>query len=77
MIKFLKLSFVIINILNIKQIIIQEDNYCVHLNDNYIKGGYSNFFKNGDIISDNSKIIICKNKNPKDYEIITNWINNL
>jgi hypothetical protein len=75
MVKFLKFSFIIINISHIKQIVIQNDKYSVHLSDINLQGSY-NLFKVGNLQSDNSKIDIIKKIHPFDYDIMTNWINN-
>lgn len=47
---FLKFSFTVINVLNIKQIDIQSNKYDIYLNDNNFKGNY-NFLKLGDLSS--------------------------
>ena len=76
MVKFLKFSFTIINLLSIKQIDIQPDRYDVYLNDNEIKGTY-NLMRVGDLFSKSSKIVISKNTHPYDYNKMTDWIKNL
>jgi hypothetical protein len=76
MVKFLKFSFTIINLLSIKQIDIQSDRYDVYLNDNEIKGSY-NLMRVGDLFSKSSKIVISKNTHPYDYNKMTTWIENL
>jgi len=73
MIKFLKLSFTIINLSSIKQIDIQPNKYDIYLNDNNIKGNY-NFLKLGDLSSKSSKIEISKLTHPADYNKMTHWI---
>ena len=76
MVKFLKFSFTIINLLSIKQIDIQSDRYDIYLNDNEIKGSY-NLMRVGDLFSKSSKIVISKNTHPYDYNKMNNWIKNL
>ena len=75
MVRFLKFSFTIINISHIKQIVIQNDKYSVHLSDIHLQGSY-NLLRIGNLHSDNSKIDIIKKTHPIDYDIMTNWINN-
>lgn len=73
MVNFLKFSFMIINILYIKQIEIEKEKYIIHINDNNIKGSY-NIFNIGELNSENSKIVISKKTHPNDYNIIKKWI---
>lgn len=74
---FLKFSFIIINISQIKNIYIQPDYYCIHLCDNIIKGNNNKFSGFGEIKSENSKIEIYKKKNPDDYITMKKWIDDL
>jgi hypothetical protein len=74
--KFLKFSFTIINLSNIKQIDIQPNKYDIFLNDHNLKGSY-NFLKLGDLSSKSSKIEISNITHPHDYSKMTNWIENL
>lgn len=76
MVHFLKFSFTIINISYIKQIVIQNDHYSVHLSDTKLQGSY-NLFKVGKLQSDNSKIDISKKTHPIDNDIMTNWITDI
>ena len=76
MVKFLKFSFTIINLLSIKQIDIQPNRYDIYLNDNEIKGSY-NLMRVGDLFSKSSKIVISKNTHPYDYNKMTDWIKKL
>jgi len=73
MVNFLKFSFMIINILYIKQIEIEKEKYIIHINDNNIKGSY-NIFNIGELNSENSKIVISKRTHPNDYNIMKKWI---
>lgn len=75
MTRFIKLTSRIVNTSHIKQIIIQNDKYCLHLNDQNING--SKFGWSGYISSSDSKIEICKHTNITDYTIMNTWILNL
>jgi hypothetical protein len=74
--KFLKFSFTILNLSYVKQIDIQSDKYDIYLSDNIIKGNY-NIFKLGGLSSKSSKIEISKDKHPYDYNIMSEWIENI
>lgn len=76
MIKFLKLSFTIINLSYVKHIDIKTDKYDIYLGDNNFVGSY-NFIKIGELYSKGSKIEVSKMKYPYDYEKITNWMSDL
>jgi hypothetical protein len=76
MTRFIKLTSTIINTAHIKKIMIEADKYFVHLSDQNINGskfGWSGYY----ILSSDSKIEICKEKNIADYTIMNTWINNL
>jgi len=75
MTRFIKLTSTIVNTSHIKKIIIHNDKYCVHLNDQNING--SKFGWSGYILSSDSIIEICKIKNITDYTIMNNWVLNL
>ena len=75
MTRFIKLTSTIINTYHIKKIIIHNDKYCLHLNDQNING--SKFGWSGYILSSDSIIEICKKKNITDYTILNTWILNL
>jgi hypothetical protein len=75
MTRFIKLTSTIINASHIKKIIIHNDKYCLHLNDQNING--SKFGWSGYILSSDSIIEICKIKNITDYTIMNTWILNL
>jgi hypothetical protein len=75
MTRFIKLTSTIINTSHIKKIIIHNDKYCLHLNDQNING--DKFCWSGYITSSDSKIEICKHKNITDYTIMNTWILNL
>ena len=59
---FLKLTSIMINASNIGKIIIKNDKYIIHLYNN---------------TKYRDSIEIFKNKNPFDYKIIKDWINDI
>ena len=75
MTRFIKLTSAIINTAHIKKIMIETDKYCLHLSDQNING--ATYFVSGYILSSDSKIEICKEKNITDYTILNTWVNNL
>ena len=75
MVNFIKLSAVIINSAKVSKIEIQNNKYCIHLINNSIDGFF--LFTSGTINSLNEKIEVCKYKNPRDYTMLTEWINRL
>ena len=63
---FIKLTSLILNTRLINSIFIKPDKYYIRL---------SNTIINGTFISSNEKeFVVCKNKNPIDYKIISEWI---
>ena len=72
---FIKLNSVIINKLRISKIEIQDNKYCIHLINNSIDGFF--LFTSGFINTLNDKIVVCKNKDPMDYNSMTEWINQI
>jgi len=74
MANFLKLTSIIINTSHINKIEIKNNKYEIYLN-NKVEGFI--FFSNGTIYSKNDIIEICKNKDPLDYTILTEWINDI
>ena len=68
--KFLKLSSVIINTRQINHIIIKSNKYYISLMSSNISGGIAYFSSN------DYEIKICANKNPIDYKILQDWIEN-
>ena len=73
--RFIKLTSTIINTSHIKKIMIEPNKYCLHLSDQNING--SKFGWSGYILSNDSKIEICKVKNITDYVIMNTWITDL
>jgi hypothetical protein len=75
MMKFIKLSSVIINTNNIKKITLQPNKYYIHFTNNKVDGWF--IFGGGTIDSIDDDIEICKTKSPQDYNSISDWISKL
>ena len=72
---FINLSSVVINKLHITEIVKKPDKYYIYMNNSAIEG--VQVFPLGKITTIHNIIEICKNKNPLDYENITNWIQSI
>ena len=74
---FIKLTSIIINTQTIKNIniITKNSSYCINLTHQKLDGII--LFTSGYITSIDYKIDICKQKDPLDYKIITDWIDKL
>lgn len=72
---FIKFSTVIINASKIKSIEIKHGIYCVTLTTNTFDGFM--LFTSGYLKTINDKFEICKKQHPKDYKILTDWINKI
>ena len=72
---FIKLTSIIINTQTIKNINVKPSSYCINLTSQKIDGFM--LFSNGFLTSIDYKIDICKEKEPDDYKIISEWINKL
>jgi len=72
MYRFIKLSSVIINISHINKITIQNNKYLIHLTP--IKYDGFILFAGGAFQTEENGYIICKDKHPNDYKILTDWI---
>ena len=68
MTNFIKLSSIVINKNFIKNVILSPGKYSIYFN---------NFVSSGFIESTNDKIHIYKELSPKDYQIISKWIENI
>ena len=73
--KFIKLTDKIINPLMITTINSFNDKYYIHMANSNVSGFLFIYF--GTIYTNNDIIEICKNKNPLDYRLIQNWINEI
>ena len=72
---FINLTSRLINKLHIIEIIKKPSKYFLYMSDSNITGRM--FVSSGYMTSDRNIIEVCKNKNPQDYLIITNWIKNI
>ena len=70
---FINLSSRVINKLHIIQIIKQPNKYNIHMSDNSIDGFL--FCTYGNLHTNHNIIEICKEKDKKDYETITDLLN--
>lgn len=75
MLKFLKLTTTVINTSKNMQIHISPTKYTMILCNSHFDGLL--FVGSGGIQSTDSKIEICKNKHPEDYQIMKEWIDKL
>lgn len=77
--KFIKLTNILINTSDIHRILIKPNKYCIQIIskkfDGYIFLLYGSGF--GNISSSHVEIEVCKNEYPKDYKIVSDWINNI
>jgi hypothetical protein len=73
--KFIKLTSLLINTQYINKIIVKPNIYHIYLLNHKINGNI--IFSIGWITSQEEEIIICSNKEPTDFTIITDWINTL
>ena len=73
---FIKFSSVMINTAKISRIDIQLNKYSIHFLDDKISGIW--LFGGGVLNSNKDKILdICKEKDPQDYKMLTDWINKI
>jgi len=69
---FNNLTTIVINKLHITEIVKKPDKYFIYMSNRSIEG--VQVFPLGKITTIHNIIEICRNKNPQDYENITNWI---
>ena len=72
MMKFIKLSSVIINTNNIKKITLQPNKYYIHFTHDKVDGWF--IFGGGTVDSYTDEIEICKTKSPQDYNSISDLL---
>ncbi len=70
--RFIKLTGLIINPRNISYIIMKNEKYNLFFVDSRIDG--ISFLGSGSVESTPNEIVVCKNKHPADYVIMTEWI---
>ena len=75
MMKFIKLSSIIINTNHIKKITLQPNKYYIQFTHNKVDGWF--IFGGGTIDSLDDEHEVCKTKSPEDYKIISDFITNL
>lgn len=75
MTRFIKLTNMAINMSKIIKIESYSNKHYMYYNNNNIRGLF--FISFGTINSSDNFIVICKDKTPIDYEIITKWINQI
>jgi hypothetical protein len=76
--KFLKLTNLIVNKNYIHSIFIKPNKYYIHVVSNKFDGSTWNVagFGIGNISSYNYEIEVCETKNPSNYKIVSDWIDN-
>jgi hypothetical protein len=75
MVRFIKLTNMIINTNHINKIFIKPQKYYICLNNNYEIDG--NILGSGTINTNDNAIEICETKNPVDYKHVSRWIQHL
>ena len=70
--QFIKLTSMIINKNLITSVFINQNKYHIYTVENNINGFI--FFGSGGATSSPEKIVICEDKSPEDYKIISKWI---
>lgn len=73
--QFIKLTSMIINKNLITSVFIKPKKYHVYTVENNINGFM--LFGSGGVDSSPEKIVICEEKSPEDYKIISKWIDTL
>ena len=73
--QFIKLTSIIINKNLITSIFMKQNKYHIYTVENNINGFM--FFGSGVVNSSPEKIVICKEKSPEDYKIISKWIDTI
>jgi len=71
--RFIKLTNIIINTTNIATIKIHPTKYTIFMRNNHIDGCF--MFGSGFVDSQESKVEVCKDAHPKDYQILEKWVN--
>ena len=73
--QFIKLTFMIINKNLITSVILKPNKYHIYTVENNINGYM--LFGSGGANSSPEKIVICQEKSPEDYKIISKWIDSI
>ena len=73
--QFIKLTSMIINKNLIVSVFKKQNKFHIHTIENNINGFM--LFGSGGVDSSPEKIIICEDKSPEDYKIISKWIDTI
>jgi len=73
--QFIKLTFMIINKNLITSVFIKQNKYHIYTVENNINGWM--LLGSGGANSSPEKIVICEEKSPEDYKIISKWIDSI
>ena len=73
--QFIKLTSMIINKNLITSVFIKPNKFHIYTIENNINGYM--LFGSGGAISSPEKIVVCEEKNPEDYKIISKWIDSI
>ena len=73
--QFIKLTSIIINKNLITSVFIKPNKYHIYTVENNINGFM--LFGSGGVDYSPEKIVICEEKSPEDYKIISKWIDTL
>jgi hypothetical protein len=72
---FIKLTSMIINKNLITSVFMKQNKYHIYTVENNINGFM--LFGSGAVDSSPEKIVICEEKSPEDYKIISKWIDTI
>jgi len=73
--QFIKLTSMIINKNLITSVFIKPNKYHIYTVENNINGFM--LLGSGGVDSSPEKIVVCGEKSPEDYKVISNWINTI
>ena len=73
--KFIKFSSILLNTSKIKTIEMKNNTYIITLTTHALDGFM--LFSSGYFKSINDKFELCEKKDPKDYKILSDWINKI
>jgi len=75
--KFIKLTSLVINTSYISKIVINPNKYCIYMVKNEINGSHTLFNAGAGLCSSKSHEIEIRDDDPINYNIISEWINNI
>lgn len=73
--QFIKLTSILLNKNLIVSVFIKQNKYHIYTVENNINGFL--LLGSGGASSSPEKIVVCEEKNPEDYKIISKWINSI